>query len=1054
MGVSRMLRARPTTLAPRCQSDIAMRWHASRGSSDGTTTVKALTIVVLAVTCAVLPAAASDESSLLGTSRLVDLRYEMNVKLPSGVLPCELTPSPNTVHAVEKAVFEAINSDVAPLPARSDVHLACVCQGAFCDEHCESNAVQGAAALGAAPGKTGKAQDNAKTSKHTQKPSKSADPNADVIYDYDYDYDYDTAPYENPWVGDDDSGDGSATLGSTRFYTLWEKCSMNSTFYDEHESTCSNLTEEDGAYELEHKCRRPGFRQVYGPQCPHPSGQTVTEDPVPLVDPVSDLEACQAKCASTSHCCNSDPSQGSNQHLSCLQACMVVKSGVSGDECLSYCPKRQCAYDINGERYTACQTCDDVPAHKARFGDSFVGANYTCTAVYGTDEESCEAGCAAGVEIDTVVVDETGSGTGTDPDTTSDSSTPSVDSSGGTVIENWYNGHASVGCMPVVPTGQPKYTVLWEKCHTNWVFHKRNAERCEGLTESDGCAELEKHCARLQFAEEYHDQCQGLIFTKQMEERVEGMIDDRVKVLVDAKLDELAGLTEDDSDDSDDSSQSAHTIAMSHSISVLEQKLNAVIHNMTEEKKSCDPCVAEKIKEAMEEHLREYHGDDETPEETPSPSEEPTCLTPTQAFSEEKLLYDDLSDLDKCRNQCAAEEHCCNNDITQGSNQQLSCLQACMVVKSGVPKQECLAYCQFRSCSRWIRGVHYEDCRYCDDVPEHEPQWGDAFHPAPYTCSSTWGTSTKSCEDGCAAGEADAPVFYPGDRHMLSLPRCGEESEGPNPSPAFPDAPAPVSAQMASPGLDEESEESKQEPESNPSGGPLLGCSPVYSGALGAEQRNVDQFITLRFGITVPVAVRAETIHAIKADDVLLGVARRLEDDDAFKLMWPGLVDRSDFSLNDIPPVVGEEAVADARAHAGRAVQTEAPHVEVSRPTETPIPTQETLLSRADTLDDPLQALQAQKEAMEQRRLDALRDATQAVGQNTPRTVSGALLGQSRLGDGVGGAAEGNSGSGVVFGLSAVALVAVFAAAKMGGEPKSSGAERLPLTGKVATVGH
>ena len=59
MGVSRMLRARPTTLAPRCQSDIAMRWHASRGSSDGTTTVKALTIVVLAVTCAVLPAAAS-----------------------------------------------------------------------------------------------------------------------------------------------------------------------------------------------------------------------------------------------------------------------------------------------------------------------------------------------------------------------------------------------------------------------------------------------------------------------------------------------------------------------------------------------------------------------------------------------------------------------------------------------------------------------------------------------------------------------------------------------------------------------------------------------------------------------------------------------------------------------------------------------------------------------------------------------------------------------------------------------------------------------------------
>ena len=40
------------------------------------------------------------------------------------------------MHAVEKAVFDAINHDVAPLPRNADVHLACVCEGERCDEGC------------------------------------------------------------------------------------------------------------------------------------------------------------------------------------------------------------------------------------------------------------------------------------------------------------------------------------------------------------------------------------------------------------------------------------------------------------------------------------------------------------------------------------------------------------------------------------------------------------------------------------------------------------------------------------------------------------------------------------------------------------------------------------------------------------------------------------------------------------------------------------------------------------------------------------------------------
>ena len=45
------------------------------------------------------------------------------------------------MHAVEKAVFDAINHDVAPLPRNADVRLACVCEGARCDERCAEDFV-------------------------------------------------------------------------------------------------------------------------------------------------------------------------------------------------------------------------------------------------------------------------------------------------------------------------------------------------------------------------------------------------------------------------------------------------------------------------------------------------------------------------------------------------------------------------------------------------------------------------------------------------------------------------------------------------------------------------------------------------------------------------------------------------------------------------------------------------------------------------------------------------------------------------------------------------
>ena len=616
-----------------------MRSNASRAMGVRAWAARSLVIAALASLCVAGVAADPDarDASALGESesRLVDLRYELSVRLPKGVLPCELTPDEGVMHAVEKAVFDAINHDVAPLPRNADVRLACVCEGERCDEGCAANfhapeervaalAIEAALAAARAPAKdaektaakaraltAGSAAGHAarvrSRSSEASRRAHSSDPAYFAEYGKFLDRDLDVVP----------------NLGSARFYTLYEKCSMNATYYATYEEACSGLTEEDGAYELEHKCRRPDFRRLFGPQCPHPS-RTSGQKTVPLVDPVSDFEMCQSKCAATNHCCNNDPMQGSNQHLSCLQACMIVRSGVSGDECLSYCPQKKCAFDVGDARYVTCQTCDDVPAHAVRFGDEYKPAAYNCSAQYGSDEESCQAGCAAGTESLAETAEEalddsaeTSSETSSSAAASSSVSASSSDSedalsstAADIAIEDWFHDHVGLsGCMPEVPAGKPWYLTLWEKCHYNWVFHKRNAARCEGVTEARGCAELERHCLRLRFAEEYHDQCQGVLLAQQVEEMIENALaaqeaeepeeDEPVDVVaavnaaVDARLTKYGLLTED--------GEVATDYISPAQMKALVEKLDAVIANVT----ASETSVEAKVDATIDEHLRE-----------------------------------------------------------------------------------------------------------------------------------------------------------------------------------------------------------------------------------------------------------------------------------------------------------------------------------------------------------------------------------------------------------------------------------------------------------------
>jgi len=94
----------------------------------------------------------------------------------------------------------------------------------------------------------------------------------------------------------------------------------------------------------------------------------VTAPPVTAA-PVSDESFCAAQCQAAGHCCN-DPSIGSNQQISCAQACMMRASGQRMDAMLSanggICNRRGnsgCSLEVQGQSYSFCQSCQDLQDH-------------------------------------------------------------------------------------------------------------------------------------------------------------------------------------------------------------------------------------------------------------------------------------------------------------------------------------------------------------------------------------------------------------------------------------------------------------------------------------------------------------------------------------------------------------------------------------------------------------------------------------------------------------------------------------------------------------------
>jgi hypothetical protein len=223
-------------------------------------------------------------------------------------------------------------------------------------------------------------------------------------------------------------------------------------------------------------------------------------------------------------------------------------------------------------------------------------------------------------------------------------------------------------------------------------------------------------------------------------------------------------------------------------------------------------------------------------------------------------------------------------------------------------------------------------------------------------------------------------------------------------------------------------------------GGPLHGCSPAEVSDARARADG-EHYITLRLGVTVPVAVRAETIHAIKATATLDDVSRALERDDAFAAVWPGRLARRDFK-----PVEGSEVVT-------------APANAKKPESETAVSTARTALDADGAEEMSEEALAARiKAALEERRMEALRLATEVEGDTRTTSSGRSWQHTAALGAAAGGSPSekrAGTGSGWFFAAAGAALAAAAAAATIAarfGRDGGTAAERVPLTGVGATA--
>ena len=98
-------------------------------------------------------------------------------------------------------------------------------------------------------------------------------------------------------------------------------------------------------------------------ECVTDRDTTAIASPTVVTDDGMLKEACFEECKAAGWCCN-DPDIGSNQLLSCAQACMIRARGTDEYTCTQKCDaqhlSRGCWREVNGHWYSMCSSCNDL----------------------------------------------------------------------------------------------------------------------------------------------------------------------------------------------------------------------------------------------------------------------------------------------------------------------------------------------------------------------------------------------------------------------------------------------------------------------------------------------------------------------------------------------------------------------------------------------------------------------------------------------------------------------------------------------------------------------
>ena len=140
------------------------------------------------------------------------------------------------------------------------------------------------------------------------------------------------------------------------------------------------------------------------------------------------------------------------------------------------------------------------------------------------------------------------------------------------------------------------------------MFRNNNAERCEALTEQDGCDELALHCGHVEFAIQYKDQCPSA----ELREEIRREMEDR-----EARQEEVLRRVYQNENRTDGDAPDAESRRNTTEV-VVDPVDEPIDESLEEHMDVVNARIEAIVAERLRQHVAEYHGGEVVPREDAS----------------------------------------------------------------------------------------------------------------------------------------------------------------------------------------------------------------------------------------------------------------------------------------------------------------------------------------------------------------------------------------------------------------------------------------------------